>query len=68
MSEQTISVEELFTSELDALNEYIVYLENREVISNEQKKELEDLKVVAQYLIDRLNNKLKLVEESYPIH
>ena len=37
MSEQTISVEELFTSELDALNEYIVYLENREVISNEQK-------------------------------
>ncbi|OUU18263.1 MAG: hypothetical protein CBC05_02925 [Crocinitomicaceae bacterium TMED45] len=68
MSEQTISVEELFTSELDALNEYIVYLENREVISNEQKKELEDLKVVAQYLIDRLNNKLKLVEESYTIH
>ena len=30
MSEQTISVEELFTSELDALNEYIVYLENKE--------------------------------------
>jgi hypothetical protein len=68
MSEQTISVEELFTSELDALNEYIVYLENKEYLTDEDKKEIEDLKVVAQYLIDRLNNKLKLVEENYTLH
>jgi len=68
MSEQTISVEELFTSELDALNEYIVYLENKEHLTKEQKKELKDLKVVAQYLIDRLNNNLKLVEENHTLH
>jgi hypothetical protein len=68
MSEQTISVEELFTSELDALNEYIVYLENKEHLTKEQKKELRDLKVVAQYLIDRLNNNLKLVEENHTLH
>lgn len=68
MSEQTISVEELFTSELDALNEYIVYLENKEYLTDEDKKEIEDLKVVAQYLIDRLNNRLKLVEENYTLH
>ena len=68
MSEQTISVEELFTSELDALNEYIVYLENKEHLTKEQKKELRDLKVVAQYLIDRLNHNLKLVEENHTLH
>ena len=68
MSEQTISVEELFTSELDALNEYIVYLENKEHLTKEQKKELRDLKVVAQYLIDRLNNNLKLVQENHTLH
>lgn len=68
MSEQTISVEELFTSELDALNEYIVYLENKEHLTKEQKKELRDLKVVAQYLIDRLNNNLKLVKENHTLH
>ena len=68
MSEQTISVEELFTSELDALNEYIVYLENKEHLTKEQKKELKDLKVVAQYLIDRLNNNLKLVQENHTLH
>ncbi len=68
MSSKTISVEELFSSELDALNEYITYLENQKFRSTIQKKELKDLKIVAQYLIDRLDNKMNLVEESFTLH
>jgi len=68
MSSKTISVEELFSSELDALNEYITYLENQKFRSPIQKKELKDLKIVAQYLIDRLDNKMNLVEESFTLH
>lgn len=68
MSSKTISVEELFSSELDALNEYITYLENQKYRSPTQKKELKDLKIVAQYLIDRLDNKMNLVEESFTLH
>jgi hypothetical protein len=68
MSSKTISVEELFSSELDALNEYITYLENQKFHSPIQKKELKDLKIVAQYLIDRLDNKMNLVEESFTLH
>jgi hypothetical protein len=68
MSSKTISVEELFSSELDAVNEYITYLENQEFRSPTQKKELKDLKIVAQYLIDRLDNKMNLVEESFTLH
>jgi hypothetical protein len=68
MSSKTISVEELFSSELDAVNEYITYLENQKFRSTIQKKELKDLKIVAQYLIDRLDNKMNLVEESFTLH
>jgi len=68
MSSKTISVEELFSSELDAVNEYITYLENQKFRSPIQKKELKDLKIVAQYLIDRLDNKMNLVEESFTLH
>jgi len=68
MPSKTISVEELFSSELDAVNEYITYLENQEFRSPTQKKELKDLKIVAQYLIDRLDNKMNLVEESFTLH
>jgi|TARA_B110000444_G_scaffold60236_1_gene56054 hypothetical protein len=68
MSSKTISVEELFSSELDAVNEYITYLENQKFRSTIQKKELKDLKIVAQYLIDRLDNKMNLVEETFTLH
>ncbi len=65
---EIVTVAELFQDELDAINTLIVQLENQKKLNKDQKKEIRELKVVAKYFIDRLNNRMLLVDEEYTIH
>tara|TARA_B100000989_G_scaffold156330_1_gene116677 strand:- start:17558 stop:17812 length:255 start_codon:yes stop_codon:yes gene_type:complete len=65
---EIVTVAQLFQEELDAVNTLIIQLENQDPITKENKKEIHQLKVVAKYLIDRLNNKLVMVNEEYTLH
>ena len=68
MSYEYITVKELFESELSAVNNYIVLLENQDTLDEEQQKQLEKLKVVAEYLIDRLDENISIGTESGTMH
>jgi hypothetical protein len=68
MSYEYITVKELFESELSAVNNYIVILENQDTLSEEQQKQLEKLKVVAEYLIDRLDENISIGTISDTMH
>jgi citrate lyase synthetase len=68
MSYEYITVKELFESELSAVNNYIVLLENQDTLDEEQQKQLEKLKVVAEYLIDRLDERISIGNESGTMH
>jgi len=68
MSYEYITVKELFESELSAVNNYIVLLENQDTLDEEQQKQLEKLKVVAEYLIDRLDERISIGTESGTMH
>ena len=68
MSYEYITVKELFESELSAVNNYIVILENQDTLSEEQQKQLEKLKVVAEYLIDRLDENISIGTVSDTMH
>jgi len=68
MSYEYITVKELFESELSAVNNYIVLLENQDTLDEEQQKQLEKLKVVAEYLIDRLDERISIGTESDTMH
>ena len=65
---EIVTVAELFQDELDAINTLIVQLENQKKLNKDQKKEIRELKVVAKYFIDRLNNRMLLVDDEYTIH
>ena len=65
---EIVTVAELFQDELDAINTLIVQLENQKKLNKDQKKEIRELKVVAKYFIDRLNNRMLLVDEEHTIH
>jgi|TARA_B100000123_G_scaffold248959_1_gene206862 hypothetical protein len=65
---EIVTVAELFQDELDAINTLIVQLENQKKLSKDQRKEIHELKVVAKYFIDRLNNRMLIVDEEYTIH
>ena len=66
--EEVITVQELFQHELDTLNGYIVQLENQKKLDKQTKKELKELRVVAGYLIRRINNEFSLVQEHHTLH
>jgi len=68
MSYEYITVKELFESELSAVNNYIVILENQDTLNEEQQKQLEKLKVVAEYLIDRLDENISIGTVSDTMH
>jgi len=68
MSYEYITVKELFESELSAVNNYIVLLENQDTLDEEQQKQLEKLKVVAEYLIDRLDENISIGTVSDTMH
>jgi hypothetical protein len=56
MYEKIVSVKELFQAELDAINNYIVIMEDRKDLNEEEISTIADLKIVAQYLTDRIND------------
>ena len=56
MYEKIVSVKELFQAELDAINNYIVIMEDRKDLNEEEISIIADLKIVAQYLTDRIND------------
>tara|TARA_B100000700_G_C14541937_1_gene622385 strand:+ start:53 stop:259 length:207 start_codon:yes stop_codon:yes gene_type:complete len=68
MKDQIVSVAELFQHELDAINNYIVLIENKKKLSTFDKKELKKLKVVAKYLVERLNGDVYVSTENLTIH
>ena len=65
---EIVTVAELFQDELDAINTLIVQLENQKKLSKDQRKEIHELKVVEKYFIDRLNNRMLIVDEEHTIH
>lgn len=65
---EIVTVAELFQEELDAINTLIVQLENRKRLSKDQKKEINELKVVAKYFINRLNTSMLLFDGENTIH
>jgi hypothetical protein len=65
---EIVTVAELFQEELDAINTLIVQLENRKRLSKDQKKEINELKVVAKYFINRLNTSTLLFDGENTIH
>lgn len=65
---EIVTVAELFQEELDAINTLIVQLENRKKLSKDQKKEINELKVVAKYFINRLNTSTLLFDGENTIH
>ena len=68
MKDQIVTVAELFQNELDAINNYIVLIENKEKITASEKKELRKLKVVATCLVDRLKGDVYVSTENLTIH
>tara|TARA_B100001057_G_scaffold451178_2_gene493920 strand:+ start:31 stop:237 length:207 start_codon:yes stop_codon:yes gene_type:complete len=68
MKDQIVSVAELFQHELDAINNYIVLIENKKKLSAYDKKEIKKLKVVAQYLAERLDGDVYISQENLTVH
>ena len=68
MKDQIVTIAELFQNELDAINNYIVLIENKKKITASEKKELRKLKVVATYLVDRLKGDVYVSTENLTIH
>ena len=68
MNEKIVSVKELFQAELDAINNYIVIMEDRKDLNQEEMHTVEDLKVVAQYLMDRINDDVVVEPTNQTIH
>ena len=68
MKDQIVTVSELFQHELDAINNYIVIIENKKKLSTFDKKELKKLKTVANYLIERINGDVYVKTENLTIH
>tara|TARA_Y100000592_G_scaffold75726_1_gene118398 strand:- start:1399 stop:1605 length:207 start_codon:yes stop_codon:yes gene_type:complete len=68
MKDQIVTVAELFQNELDAINNYIVLIENKKKITTYEKKELKKLKVVANYLVERLQGDTYVNVENLTIH
>ena len=68
MKDQIVTVAELFQNELDAINNYIVLTENKKKITAIEKKELKKLKVVANYLVERLKGDTYIATENLTIH
>tara|TARA_B100001113_G_C20669144_1_gene431360 strand:- start:157 stop:363 length:207 start_codon:yes stop_codon:yes gene_type:complete len=68
MKDQIVTVAELFQNELDAINNYIVLIENKKKITAYEKKELKKLKVVANYLVERLQGDTYVSAENLTIH
>tara|TARA_B100001094_G_C18153437_1_gene785049 strand:+ start:1005 stop:1229 length:225 start_codon:yes stop_codon:yes gene_type:complete len=54
-------IEEVIQWELDAINNYIVSVENRsKKLSKDQKATIKKMKIVAEYLIARLNQNIAI--------
>ena len=68
MKDQIVTVAELFQNELDAINIYIVLMENKKKITAIEKKELKKLKVVANYLVERIKGDTYISTENLTIH
>ena len=68
MNEKIVSVKELFQAELDAINNYIVIMEDRKDLNDDEMHTVEDLKVVAQYLMDRINDDVVVEPTNQTIH
>ncbi len=68
MKDQIVSVSELFQHELDAINNYIVIIENKKKLSTFDKNELKKLKTVAKYLVERINGDVYVSTENLTIH
>ena len=66
--EKIVSVKELFQSELDAINNYIVIMEDRKDLSDDDKATLEELRIVAQYLSDRIEGDVMIENTNHTIH
>tara|TARA_B100000989_G_C19513868_1_gene460564 strand:- start:9 stop:224 length:216 start_codon:yes stop_codon:yes gene_type:complete len=66
--EKIVSVKELFQSELDAINNYIVIMEDRKDLSDDDKTTLEELRIVAQYLSDRIEGDVMIENTNHTIH
>jgi hypothetical protein len=66
--EKIVSVKELFQSELDAINNYIVIMEDRKDLSDDDKTTLEELRIVAQYLSDRIEGDVMIEHTNHTIH
>ena len=68
MRDEIITVQELFQYELDAINNYIVLLENKRKLNPFDKKELKRLKTVAQYLVERIKGDVYVATKDLTIH
>jgi hypothetical protein len=68
MREEIITVQELFQYELDAINNYIVLLENKHLLNGFDKKELKKLKTVARYLVERIKGDVYIATKDLTIH
>ena len=68
MKDQIVTVAELFQNELDAINIYIVLMENKKKITAIEKKEIKKLKVVANYLVERIKGDTYISTENLTIH
>mgnify|MGYP001390179447 CR=1 FL=1 len=66
--EKIVSVKELFQAELDAINNYIVIMEDRKDLDEEERNTVADLKIVAQYLMDRINDDVVVEPTNQTIH
>ena len=63
-----MKLKNLFQHELDAINNYIVLIENKKKLSAYDKKEIKKLKVVAQYLAERLQGDVYISQENLTVH
>jgi hypothetical protein len=64
-------IEEVIQWELDAINNYIVSVENRsKKLSKDEKSTIKKMKIVAEYLIARLNQNIAvdISAENQTIH
>jgi len=68
MKDQIVTVSELFQHELDAINNYIVIIENKKKLTAFEKSELKKLKTVAKYLVERINGDVYVSTENLTIH
>ena len=66
--EKIVSVKELFQAELDAINNFIVIMEDRKDLNEEEMNTVADLKIVAQYLMDRINDDVVVEPTTITLH